>query len=49
MYRSLRDTTVARFGQARFDEYDRAYAHFVGLFTAGVLGGARVVARRAGA
>lgn len=46
MYRSLRDTTVAKFGQARFDEYDRAYAHFVGLFTQALLGGYRVVARR---
>lgn len=46
MYRSLRDTTVAKFGQTRFDEYDRAYAHFVGLFTQGILGGSRVVARR---
>ena len=46
MYRSLRDTTVARFGEARFAEYDRAYAHFVGLFAGGTLGGFRVVARR---
>ncbi len=46
MYRSLRDTTVAKFGQARFDDYDRAYAHFVGLFTRGILGGSRVAARR---
>jgi len=43
MYRSLRDTTVAKFGQERFDEYDRAYEHFVGLFTNGILGGYRVV------
>ena len=43
MYRSLRDTTVAKFGQERFDEYDRAYEHFVSLFTRGVLGGYRVV------
>lgn len=47
MYRSLRDTTVAQFGLARFESYDRAYAHFVGLFSAGALGGARVCARRA--
>jgi sarcosine/dimethylglycine N-methyltransferase len=32
MYRSLRDTTIAKFGEARFLEYDRAYSHFVGLF-----------------
>lgn len=46
MYRSLRDTTVAKFGEARFLEYDRAYSHFVGLFAAGKLGGARIIARR---
>ena len=43
MYRSLRDTTVARFGEERFQEYDRAYEHFVGLFTRGILGGYRLV------
>jgi len=43
MYRSLRDTTVARFGEHRYDEYDQAYSHFVGLFTAGALGGYRIV------
>lgn len=42
MYRSLRDTTVAKFGEERFLEYDRAYSHFVGLFTRGKLGGCRV-------
>ncbi len=46
MYRSLRDTTVAKFGEARFLEYDRVYGHFVGLFIAGTLGGVRFVARR---
>jgi 2-polyprenyl-3-methyl-5-hydroxy-6-metoxy-1,4-benzoquinol methylase len=46
MYRSLRDTTIAKFGEARFLEYDRAYSHFVGLFVAGKLGGVRLVARR---
>jgi len=45
MYRSLRDTTIAKFGEARFLEYDRAYSHFVGLFVAGKLGGVRIVAR----
>lgn len=45
MYRSLRETTVAKFGEAGFERYDRAYSHFVGLFTAGRLGGARIVAR----
>ena len=47
MYRSLRDTTVAKFGEARFIEYDRAYSHYVGLFVDGKLGGHRIVARRA--
>lgn len=45
MYRSLRDTTIAKFGEARFLEYDRAYSHFVALFVAGKLGGARIIAR----
>jgi sarcosine/dimethylglycine N-methyltransferase len=45
MYRSLRDTTIAKFGEARFLEYDRAYNHFVGLFVADKLGGVRIVAR----
>lgn len=45
MYRSLRDTTIAKFGEARFLEYDRAYSHFVGLFVAGKLGGTRIIAR----
>jgi sarcosine/dimethylglycine N-methyltransferase len=46
MYRSLRDTTVAKFGLQRYEEYDRAYAHFVSLFVGGHLGGHRIVARR---
>jgi ubiquinone/menaquinone biosynthesis C-methylase UbiE len=46
MYRSLRDTTVAKFGEARYAEYDRAYSHFVGLFVARKLGGVRIIARR---
>lgn len=45
MYRSLRDTTITKFGEARFLEYDRAYSHFVGLFVAGKLGGVRIIAR----
>lgn len=45
MYRSLRDTTIAKFGEARFLEYDSAYSHYVGLFVAGKLGGVRMVAR----
>ena len=45
MYRSLRDTTVAKFGEAHFAAWDHTYSFFVGLFTAGRLGGARIVAR----
>jgi sarcosine/dimethylglycine N-methyltransferase len=44
MYRSLRDTTVAKFGERRFQEYDAAYAHFVSLFSDGKLGGFRMSA-----
>jgi len=47
MYRSLRDTTIAKFGEARYLEYDRAYSHFVGLFVKRKLGGFRVAARKA--
>jgi len=46
MYRSLRDTTVAKFGAAHFEKWDQTYAFFVGLFAAGRLGGGRFVARR---
>ena len=45
MYRSLRDTTVAKFGEAHFAAWDHTYSFFVGLFTAGKLGGTRIVAR----
>ncbi|MBT6274583.1 MAG: methyltransferase domain-containing protein [Chromatiales bacterium] len=45
MFRSLRDTTVAKFGEARFNEYDAAYAHYVNCFVTGKLGGIRIVAR----
>ena len=47
MYRSLRATTVAKFGEARGDSWDRAYSFFVSLYTTGQLGGARMIARRA--
>ena len=47
MYRSLRDTTIAKFGKARYEEYDDAYSHFVGCFVDGKLGGVRIVARKA--
>ena len=48
MYRSLRSTTVAKFGEARYLEFDRVYSHFVGCFVANQLGGVRMVARKAG-
>jgi len=41
MFRGMRADTVARLGQARYDEYDQLYAFFVGLVEAGKLGGAR--------
>lgn len=44
MYRGLREQTVARHGQARYDEYDQLYTFFVGLVEAGRLGGARLSA-----
>jgi len=44
MYRSLRDTTVERFGQAHFDRWDRMYSAFVALYVACKLGGVRIVA-----
>ncbi len=47
MYRSLRETTVAKFGLARFEEYDAAYARFVALYSDGKAGGGRFTARRA--
>ena len=47
MYRSLRDTTIAKFGEAHYQKWDRKYAAFVGLYAADKLGGCRVVASRA--
>ena len=46
MYRTLRDTTIAKFGEAHFASWDRTYSFFVGLFVSGKLGGARIVAQR---
>ena len=48
MYRNLKDTTVAKFGQAHFERWDGTYAFFVGLFAAEQLTGGRFVARRFG-
>lgn len=46
MYRSLEDTTTARFGAAHFRRWDDTYAFFVGLFATGGLTGGRFVARK---
>ena len=46
MYRSLEQTTVSQFGEAHFRSWDDTYGFFVGLYSAGKLGGARFVARR---
>ncbi len=46
MYRSLEATTVEKFGRERFEEWDRIYSFFVGLFGEGQLTGGRIVARR---
>jgi sarcosine/dimethylglycine N-methyltransferase len=48
MYRSLKDTTVRKFGEDHFRKWDDTYAFFVGLFAQGQLGGGRFVARGAG-
>lgn len=42
MYRALRDDTVARLGERRYEEYQQLYAFFVGLVEAGKLGGGRL-------
>jgi SAM-dependent methyltransferase len=47
MYRSLESQTVARLGREHFERYDRAYAHFVGLYQSGVLAGALIHALKA--
>jgi ubiquinone/menaquinone biosynthesis C-methylase UbiE len=45
MYRSLRDTTVAKFGLQHYEDWDRRYAFFVDLYAKGKLTGVRIVAR----
>jgi sarcosine/dimethylglycine N-methyltransferase len=44
-YAAMREETVDRFGQARYDEYKQLHAFFVGLVEAGKLGGARFSGR----
>lgn len=46
MYRSLEAQTVARLGREHFERYDRAYAHFVGLYASGVMSGTLIHAIR---
>jgi len=46
MYRALHADTVARLGEARYQEYDQLYTFFVSLVEAGKLGGARLSATR---
>ncbi len=46
MYRSLKNQTVERFGEAHFRKWDEAYSFFVGLYETGELGGGRFLAQR---
>jgi len=46
MYRGLREQTVTRLGEARYEDYQRLHAFFVGLVEAGKLGGGRFSASR---
>jgi len=46
MYRHLGNQTIARFGQAHYDRWDRAYSFFVSQFSTGELSGGRFLARR---
>ena len=46
MYRSLKDSTIAKFGVAGFERYDAAYSFFVSLYESNALGGVRYVARK---
>lgn len=46
MYRDLREETVARFGEERYNRYDHNYAFFVRLVETGKLGGVRLRAVR---
>jgi hypothetical protein len=45
MYRALRETTVAKFGDPHHAAWDRTYSFFVRLFAGGKPGGARIIAR----
>lgn len=45
MYRSLKDETIAKFGDAHYRQWDDTYSFFVGLFATKQLGGGRFIAR----
>ena len=46
MYRSLKESTIAKFGKGGFERYDAAYGFFVSLYESKALGGVRYVARK---
>ncbi|MEH6525945.1 MAG: methyltransferase domain-containing protein [Sneathiella sp.] len=46
MFRSLKDQTIDRFGDAHYVKWDDAYSYFVSLFETGELAGGRFLARR---
>jgi ubiquinone/menaquinone biosynthesis C-methylase UbiE len=46
MFRAMREETVARLGEARYEAYGQLYSFFVGLIEAGKLGGGRFSATR---
>lgn len=46
MYRSLKDQTVKRFGDAHYEKWDSAYNFFVGLYKSGELSGGRFLGIR---
>jgi ubiquinone/menaquinone biosynthesis C-methylase UbiE len=46
MFRAMREATIARLGETRYEEYDQLFAFFVGLIEAGKLGGGRFSASR---
>jgi ubiquinone/menaquinone biosynthesis C-methylase UbiE len=46
MYRSLKEQTIEKFGEAHYQKWDDTYSFFVGLFVAEKLGGGRLVVQR---
>ena len=46
MFRAMREDTVARLGEARYEDYDRLYTFFVNLIESGKLTGGRFTATR---